>query len=387
MFNTPLNELDYEKVEAFCKNWPEGVRVEYKQKPGDISKVVSSFANTSGGIWIIGVKTDHRNMPIFPLCGYPLAPGIEEQITQSSYQGIYPPVIPNVRVISLPSNPNKVLVVVKVTESVDAPHAIENSTKVFIRVNSTTGHISLAHIDRVDSLLSRRRNAEERREKLFQRAFSLSRVSTPKLRVSIGPHYPDKQVLDLGQITQTFSQLDNDHKVQILASRTRLVQQGVISASGKSRYLHVNLFGQLCYECQLSVSSMPNVGGDNFDLVYITLQLASCVYAASLLLSKSPANLIIKATLEGIRNRSIIEDEATVSSLPPTPDHWMNKHRAVEDSVEAETYVLSEVLRIELQQHVVELIRQLMWAFDWADQRLANKVSAVLTKNHYLPPG
>ena len=137
MFNTPLNEIDFDKVVAFCKEWPEGVRVEYKEEPANIPKVVSSFANTSGGVWVIGVRTDNRNMPILPLCGYASRPGVEEQITQSSYQGTYPPIIPSVKVIPFPSDPSKVVAVVKVLESIEAPHAIENSTKVFVRVNTT----------------------------------------------------------------------------------------------------------------------------------------------------------------------------------------------------------------------------------------------------------
>ena len=58
MFRTPLQDVDFQQVETFCCVWPEGVRVEYKQKITQIPKIVSSFANTMGGIWLIGVKTD-----------------------------------------------------------------------------------------------------------------------------------------------------------------------------------------------------------------------------------------------------------------------------------------------------------------------------------------
>jgi hypothetical protein len=58
MFRTPLQDVDFQQVETFCRVWPEGVCVEYKQKITQIPKIVSSFANTMGGIWLIGVKTD-----------------------------------------------------------------------------------------------------------------------------------------------------------------------------------------------------------------------------------------------------------------------------------------------------------------------------------------
>jgi predicted HTH transcriptional regulator len=103
----PLDSVDFAIVEEFCRNWPEGVRVDYKEKPANIPKVVSSFANTSGGIWIIGVTTDEFNKPIFPLSGLLASPGLEEQISQSSCQGIYPPIIPLVRVIPFPTDTSK----------------------------------------------------------------------------------------------------------------------------------------------------------------------------------------------------------------------------------------------------------------------------------------
>jgi len=172
MFNVPFAEINFDKVVAFCGAWPEGVRVDYKVEPANIGKVVPSFANTSGGILIIGVKTNTNNMPILPLVGYSARAGIEEQITQSCYQGIYPPIVPLVKVIPFPSDPRTVLVIIKVHESIEAPHAIENSTRVYIRVNSTSDHVALADIDRIEYLFSRRLNSEERRDKLTPKAFA-----------------------------------------------------------------------------------------------------------------------------------------------------------------------------------------------------------------------
>jgi hypothetical protein len=386
MFNTPLSEIDFDQVVAFCKGWPEGVRVEYKEEPTNIPKVVSSFANTSGGIWVIGVKIDNRNLPILPLYGYSSRPGIEEQITQSSYQGTYPPIIPAVKLIPFPSDPSKVIAVVKVLESIEAPHAIENSTKVFVRVNSTTDRITLAEMDRIEFLLSRRRDSGIRRDQMVQKAFSLSQVPLPKLRVEVGPHYPQKHIVDLGKIQESFVGLQHDPLVRILGPHTRLVQQGVINTGSHwSSYLHVNLFGQWCYECTLRVGSIKNVGGDHLDLVNITLELASFLHAASSLLSTIAANLLIRARLEGIKNRSIIEDPATLGYLLPTPQYWMDERKALQDTAEAEVNALSETFKKDLGRHVVELVRQLMWVFNWADERVEKKVLNILSTNHYIP--
>ncbi len=129
MFATALEGIDFGKVEEFCKAFPEGVRVEYKAQPVQIPKIVSSFANTVGGIWVMGVETHaSTNLPKLPLAGMPRRKGIEEQIVQACQSGIYPPATPGVKVLEVPGASGKVVIVVKVPESIEAPHAIENTT-------------------------------------------------------------------------------------------------------------------------------------------------------------------------------------------------------------------------------------------------------------------
>jgi predicted HTH transcriptional regulator len=63
------------------------VRIEYKwdiNHKKHIPKIVSSFANTHGGVFIIGGKTDEQNKVKFPIRGIPKKSGIEEQIQQSA---------------------------------------------------------------------------------------------------------------------------------------------------------------------------------------------------------------------------------------------------------------------------------------------------------------
>ena len=94
MFTKPIDEITFEDVESFCKESGENVRVEYKSDitvKRHIPKIVSSFANTYGGIFLIGVEADQtKNEVIFPIQGIPQRNGIEEQIQQSALTGIYP---------------------------------------------------------------------------------------------------------------------------------------------------------------------------------------------------------------------------------------------------------------------------------------------------------
>ena len=128
MFTKPIDEITFEDVQSFCDEWAEGVRVEYKRKTeevkGKIPKIVSSFANTYGGIFLIGVEADQTNNRVTSIQGIPQRNGIEEQIQQSALTGIYPGVIPEVKLVNVPDSEN-VVVVVRVDESVQAPHAIQ----------------------------------------------------------------------------------------------------------------------------------------------------------------------------------------------------------------------------------------------------------------------
>ena len=133
MFTKPANEIEFSDVKDFCDEFGEGVRVEYKQEIKNIPKIVSSFANTLGGIFIIGAEADKKTNKVIAIDGIPNSGGLEEQILQSALTGIYPAVMPEVIILDLPTNPNNVVIIIRVDESSQAPHAIQNSTRVYIR--------------------------------------------------------------------------------------------------------------------------------------------------------------------------------------------------------------------------------------------------------------
>jgi len=61
LFSKPISDLTFEDVEEFCKRFRENTRVEYKSTFNDdvkrkLPKVLSSFANSYGGILIIGIN-------------------------------------------------------------------------------------------------------------------------------------------------------------------------------------------------------------------------------------------------------------------------------------------------------------------------------------------
>ena len=160
MFTKEMNEIKFSDIQAFCSKWDEGVRVEYKREiTHTIPKIISSFANTQGGIFIIGVETDKNNKAIIPIEGIANHDGLEERIVQCALTGIYPAVMPEVKICNVEGDEglsDRVVVVIRVDESPQAPHAIQNSTRVYIRTGSVTQPYELAEIARIEYLVKRR---------------------------------------------------------------------------------------------------------------------------------------------------------------------------------------------------------------------------------------
>ncbi len=171
LFTKPKDEITFADVEQFCREFPEGVRVEYKQEIKHIPKIVSSFANTYGGIFILGVEADKTNNIVkFPIQGIANKPGIEEQIQQSALTGIYPAVIPEIIVIDVPNTDN-VVVIIRIDESIHAPHAIEEVTRVYIRVGSITQpyEYKLADMDRLAYMFKRSEDSQAITQQIIER--------------------------------------------------------------------------------------------------------------------------------------------------------------------------------------------------------------------------
>ncbi len=200
MFTKLAADITFSDIEDFCREFGEGVRVEYKQEIQHIPKIVSSFANTLGGIFIIGAETDENNKVKFPIQGIPNRGRIEEQIQESALNGIYPAVIPEVIICDVP-NTNNVVVIIRVDESVEAPHAIQNSTRVYIRIGSITQpyKLELAEIDRIEYMLKRRGDSQVTARQIFNRAEerteSLFATNRPNITAITRPVFPYRPLI------------------------------------------------------------------------------------------------------------------------------------------------------------------------------------------------
>ena len=163
-------------IRAFCEKFREGLRVEYKANLDasvreKIVKVVSSFANSQGGVLVIGV-TAVNGEPRAPFDGF-VEPEREElalTIENLCLSGIYPLLLPDNITLVRSDIPGRVFLVIEVGESSRAPHAVENSHKVYVRTGDASNPYDLAKIDSILDLMKRRTDPLALRNKLISGA-------------------------------------------------------------------------------------------------------------------------------------------------------------------------------------------------------------------------
>jgi len=186
-------------VRGFCGRFSEGLRIEYKRDfdanvRERLPKVVSSFANSHGGVLVVGVNTVNGE-PQAPFEGFEPPPRDELVLTVENIclQNINPPVFPRTTVV--PSDVgNRVFLIIEVEESGEAPHAIENSKKVYVRTGNAANPYDLAEVDLIIDLVTRRKEPLELRDRLERAAEGRADkwVHNPQsyVQVTICPRFP-----------------------------------------------------------------------------------------------------------------------------------------------------------------------------------------------------
>jgi len=173
LWNKKLSDIDFSDLDTFCKtSYSEGIQLDYKRNiPSNLAKTVAAFANTRGGLILLGVDSDKAtNEPIWPCDGMEIKDGYPEQIVQICRDGVYPPILPEVSsLIGNPESPGKAFLVVRINESPESPHSINNDTKVYVRTGDVSKPVDLAQVSQIALLLERRQAPEVVRESLIAR--------------------------------------------------------------------------------------------------------------------------------------------------------------------------------------------------------------------------
>jgi len=157
IYSKTITELKWEDIIDFCNQQiVEGATLDYKQDfPNDLSKTIAAFANTMGGIILIGVAENAENKPLLPINGIPFERGLSERVMNVILSNITPPVIPEIQ-ICLNKDKSKLVIVIRVPQSNQTPHAINNNTRVYIRTGNRNKYEELISVDKLQWILNNR---------------------------------------------------------------------------------------------------------------------------------------------------------------------------------------------------------------------------------------
>ena len=377
------NEIDFNDIEAFCREWVEGVRVEYKSEIAHISKIISSFANTQGGIFIIGVETDQNNKVKFPIQGIQNDGGIEERIVQSALTGIHPAVTPEVIIREVPGQMDRVVVVVRVNESQQAPHAIQNSTRVYIREGSITQPYELADIGRIEYLLKRREEPQRISRKILDRIEERVRVNSygsqlqrPNLAIFAPPVFPYRPIIAPPEIHEFMvSNLSIPSTARNIDLSTKRVTGGAchVSIGDWLRFWELNEHGIIYCREGLHRKRMlsdylrrvdDNLGEEDLSDEGIALKVYGFIDVAADFFTKCEysGNVEVTARLEQVRGEKLL----FYKDLHPAA---VERRQSEESEIVASTQCLPRDLRTakEYSRVLIELLNQLYWVFNVGD--------------------
>lgn len=399
MFTKPVTDLKLSDVESFCKTYGENVRVEYKQEipKGDIPKTISAFANTLGGILILGVKTGENNRAIFPIEGMKKEGGIEDRITASSLQGIYPAVIPEVKVIDVPNTNNKMVVVVKVHESIEAPHAIQNSTRVYIRTGSQSRPYELAEIDRIQYMLKRRQKPLERKQQIVSAAENryvlyreLQKQTTPRLptlQIAVSVAFPYQPVISFEQLDRFVRNIPQRDPVELLTNYVKRVHEGICYLPpwrDRFKYLEINQYGLIFSKggvCKVE----SKWGSPKDDVLYVSFPLLAAetgrvLHLADLFYTQCSylGNVEVRLTIDNILKEKLICN-----------DRYIGFEATDNQTSTFETFLVEE-MKTNLTAIVSNLMKSILWIFNYdiaSFGAIQERVGKALSANHLINKG
>ncbi len=284
LHNKRIQDIVFEDVLSFCcENHKESQDLEYKQDWTDnLIDAITAFANTSGGLILLGVAEDAKTgCPQTPVTGIDIKGGedeLERMLDNKAYDGIWPPVFPERKAIRLPDNPQRAVLVIRVQQSHQSPHAADGRRKVYIRVKSQNRFVnSLATMEQLGWLWERRKKSEQLREAMLSDAQQI--VTKTKARTGDNgapctttefyalPLFPHLPILSLSSLMQHTNiegkggvdRFDNRYPI---VENTRPVADGILmNGSRSSAEWHgalINIWGAIYWQQRLTAEAEPN---------------------------------------------------------------------------------------------------------------------------------
>jgi hypothetical protein len=364
LFLTPPQ--DAAAIRAFCARFNEGLRVEYKSTFDEnvrrnLPKIISSFANSLGGVLIVGINAEN-GIPQRPIQGFE-TPDEELGLTVENIclQGINPPVAPRTTVV--PSDiESHVFLIIEVDESLEAPHAIENSRRVYVRTGNAANPYEGADVDLIIELFKRRTESNRKYERLLaaarKRAGTAVADSQIHMVVEVCPTYPRRTLCDRNQIWNFLNDARFRGARYYPLQTLRRIADGVGSFDQGEQYSQISAFGLLFVKRVLALHQQNNrpdviLVGEIFHPLLRLLHCAKTFYSAV----GYRGNLEVNLSAVNVRTQSMpfIED--------PFHYYTADDFRCFEDTVSVGGRSSTELFHDDVNETVQSMLGQLCWSF------------------------
>jgi hypothetical protein len=278
IFTKPISQIETSDLQEIVDDKAvENVRLEYKSQVPDKDetlKKLSSFANTYGGIMVVGAKASSADGRIEDMPGVDEQPGYKQKVVDWSFNGASPPLTVFVSdPIPVPAGTGKVCYVVRIDESDVAPHFLNGRKGVWVRTDEFSSRFEarLADENELRHLLDRRKLIRERRDQLLERAreraktYFINHSALPqlsRLEVCVVPRFPARPLCDESVLYPLINRKAFQWRgtsFPIPGSTTISQHESVIamSAAGEFSIFEANIWGMMFYSAQICDADNP----------------------------------------------------------------------------------------------------------------------------------
>ncbi len=388
LYSKNILEIGWNDVVEFCnQRIQEGATLDYKKDfPNNLQKTIAAFANTMGGIILIGVDEDDENKPKLPVEGIKFERGISERIINIILSNITPPVFPEIQVCVNDDN-SKAVAIIRVPQSNKTPHAINKNTEVYIRTGNRNNFEPLATVEKLfwladnrnKSIILRKETLEDAKNR-FDKFYNLELgealkrgnfVFSPdvsRLTLTLSPCFPQEFLCSPPELRNVLNNIyikdyygtSDEFPIAESRFRNKLNQNGInlgLFINNYAYYTELSCFGIYYYRQHLfgrleSADKKPECS-IRFNEIIVRLDQ----------LFQSAEKFYTAIGFNGLLSFSFFIDGLKKFSLKIGIDG--DSVTTLEDDVYYEETFMKNQLIVSKKELIYNAIRNLAWAYNW----------------------
>lgn len=428
----PPTGFTFEFIQEFVKeNHPEGVELDYKEQFPDkekLSQTVVAFANTRGGVILVGVKENRENGR--PVKADGIDDGHHDEFVAQIIGNISP--IPAYDFHKTNDKEGKVFVLIRVFEGDETPYYPHNDSNIWIRTGSVKKPVDIASPEHAELLFKKKDRAElgrkinrqcaldnyqafldnaehERQKEIdiekenyrlkklqhedgdklppFRSSIIQNKVgeNSAMLTILLQPYFPHEQLIkprDIEPVIQSSQVYNHSFSFPILAARWDSIQEGMCHFNWNRRSGEVDCQQVFANGLMFSLNDVLRTHqgyGTYTHLSWFTSQLYITLKGSKNVLEKIgyQGTLIGSISVEGVRGHQVYP--IIESMFRDENNHSVFALK--EWSIKIDTRTLSD--ENKLREYVVDLCRDIHWSFGYKDLQKSITVKYLIEKGYF----